>query len=182
MRQRDFPRARLGATAHQRHAARGVVRVAKWALAPAIHDREPAHRAHRCHLQRLVTAQRGQNAGQAARQHGLAGTRRPRQQQVVPAGCGHFQRPARLVLTFDVSHVGLNHLGARRCPKLVRRKPLTAQQMPHHRQQMPRREHLAPLGQGCLIGVGRGHDQPPPGGPRSQRRRQYASDRAQRAI
>ena len=58
---------------------------------------------------RLVETHRRQNSRKPARQHGLTGTRRPDQHDVVPAGHRHFHRALRLILPFDVFEIDVIH-------------------------------------------------------------------------
>ena len=56
--------------------------------------------------------ERRQDAGQAAREHRLAGARRPAEQQVVAAGGGDLERAPRTLLSAHVGEVGPSGLGA----------------------------------------------------------------------
>src|SRR3989442_14747804 len=66
---------------------------------------QPRYRVDPSHLERLFLVERRQDAREAARQHRLAGARRPAEQQVVPTGGGELERAARAVLSADVREV-----------------------------------------------------------------------------
>ena len=115
MRERDLARPRIAAAADQRHRRRGVVRRAKRRAASSRRRRSrPGDRAHRGDLQRFVFRHRRQHAGQALRQHRLAGARRPDQQQVMAAGRRDLERAPRLRLA---AHVGEIRRIAARAPR-----------------------------------------------------------------
>ncbi len=92
--ERDLSGARRGGPAHQAGVRDGVVRRAEGAL-----DEEPplpeqaGHAVDRGGLERLVTAERREQARQAAGQHGLAAPRGAEEEQVVVAGGGDLERP-----------------------------------------------------------------------------------------
>lgn len=67
-----------------------------------------AERPHRSYVQGLAVVEGWQDAGQAASQHGLSGTGRATQQQVVPSRGRHHQRIHRVALTDDVGQVRCN--------------------------------------------------------------------------
>src|SRR5690349_22679741 len=66
---------------------------------------EPRDRVDARDLERLLAGERRQDPGQAAREHRLAGARRPTEQQVVPTRRGQLQRPPRPFLAMDVGKV-----------------------------------------------------------------------------
>ena len=79
-------------------------------------------------LLRLLFAQRRQYAGQAARQHALAGTGWTYEQQVVAAGGGDLQRPLGLGLAdhiLQIRHIGqgVRGLGLRQGQLVLARQP-----------------------------------------------------------
>jgi hypothetical protein len=67
---------------------------------------------HLGHRQRLFGRQRGQQAGQALGQHGLARARRTHHQEVVPPGRRHLEHVAAQGLSPDIGQIG--DLGRRR--------------------------------------------------------------------
>ena len=60
------------------------------------------------HLERLVQLERRQDAGQAAREHRLAGARRAAQEEVMAAGRGDLEGAPRLLLAVDLGEVVLD--------------------------------------------------------------------------
>ena len=66
---------------------------------------KPGHRINRARFQRFLIGQRRQNARQPFCQHGLTGTRRADQQQVVPTCGGNLHRPAGLALPAHIGHI-----------------------------------------------------------------------------
>ena len=74
------------------------------------------------HLDRLVTRERRQQAGQPARQHRLARARRAVEEEVVPAGGRHLQRGDEAVVAAHVREVRLDALEGFRCFLLRRRR------------------------------------------------------------
>jgi len=58
-------------------------------------------------LERLVEGQGRQNAAQPSRQHRLASSGRPREQQVVTAGSRHFERAPGQELSPDLRQVAV---------------------------------------------------------------------------
>ncbi len=67
---------------------------------------QPGDRVDARHLERRRRLERRQQAGQAPREHRLAGSRRPGEQEVVPAGSGDLERAPRALLSSDVREVG----------------------------------------------------------------------------
>ncbi|MNP05365.1 hypothetical protein D3C76_973140 [compost metagenome] len=79
-------------------------------------------------LLRLLFAQRRQYAGQAARQHALAGAGGAYEQQVVAAGGGDLQRPLGLGLADHILQIryigqGIRGLGLRQGQLVLTRQP-----------------------------------------------------------
>ena len=74
---------------------------------------EPGDRVQLRRLERLLARELRQDRRETARQHGLAGAGRPHHEQVVPAGGGHLERPARLRLSADLREVDLRRLRRR---------------------------------------------------------------------
>jgi hypothetical protein len=62
------------------------------------------------YLERLVARQFGQDRGQPAGEHRLAGPRRPGEQEVVSARRGDLERAAGLLLTADVGEIRVGSL------------------------------------------------------------------------
>ena len=94
-----------GPAADDRGRRRRVVRRAeRRPYRPAAAPREQARdRVDPRHLERLVAVERRQDARQPAREHRLAGSGRPGEQQIVPAGRRDLQRAARSLLAADVA-------------------------------------------------------------------------------
>ena len=93
MRQRRFTGDRNGPSADKPSCGDRVVRgserslIGQRAIVP-----KPSDALNARHLQCLLTAERWQDARQAAGDHRLAGPRRPTQQQVVATGSRYRQR------------------------------------------------------------------------------------------
>ena len=109
-------------------------------------------------LLRLLLAQWRQYAGQAARQHALAGAGRAYEQQVVAASGGDLQRPLGLGLAdhiLQIRHVWqrLRTLGLRQGQLILARQPGC------HRQQLMGGAHLRILDEGGLGAVLPRHQQ-----------------------
>src|ERR1700682_3346487 len=70
---------------------------------------------HLRHLQRLAELEGRQDAGQAARQHGLAAARRAAEEEVMPTSRSDLERPPALFLAVDLAQVLLRcfNLGSR---------------------------------------------------------------------
>jgi hypothetical protein len=105
--ERDVAGPGVAAAAHQGGIRRRVVRRTEGPV-----DQQPAAGAERAgngvdgrDLERLVEAERRQDAGQAPRQHGLAGARRADEQQVMAAGRGDLERAPGRGLAADVGEV-----------------------------------------------------------------------------
>ena len=105
--QAQFPGARDGAAADQRDFRAGVVGRAEGPLDQQ--SRAGCERAgdgvDRGHDQCLLERQRRQEAGQAPREHGLAGARRPTEQHMVRAGRGDLNRTAACLLAPHIRQV-----------------------------------------------------------------------------
>lgn len=112
-------------------------------------------------LLRLLLAQGGQNAGQTARQHALAGAGRAYEQQVVAAGGGDLQRPLGLGLAdhiLQIRHIGqgIRGLGIRQ------RQLILTSQPGGDGQQLMGGAHLGILDEGGLRAVLPRHQQGAP--------------------
>ena len=83
-----------------------MVRRAHHASAPLRRRVGAAEAQHRRRFERVFLRQRRQQAGEALRQHRLAGARRTQHQHAVAACGGDFEGAFRARLTFDVTHVG----------------------------------------------------------------------------
>src|SRR5262245_7357039 len=92
----ELTRTRRASTSDQRDVRTSVMRAAKWTMAKQASARRQlaGHGVDRGDRQRLVRIERRQNTGQPARQHGLSGTGWSREEQVVSAGSGDFERAA----------------------------------------------------------------------------------------
>ena len=107
--QADLTRAqRPAAPADQGHERGTVVGGPEGRLADQhpVGERAPGGRVHPGHRERLLGRERGQQAGQALGQHGLARSRRAHHQQVVPAGGRHLEGVATEGLAPDVGQIG----------------------------------------------------------------------------
>ena len=96
------------AAADDRRGRRAVVRRAERRRRDErLLDREqPGHRVDPRHLECRRRLERRQQPGQAAREHRLPRSRRPGEQQVVPARGGDLERAPRALLSSDVREVG----------------------------------------------------------------------------
>ena len=114
VREADLAGPRDRAAARQRHVGHGVMRRAERTRAHQAHARrqQAGDGVNRRHLQRFLEIERRQDPGRALGHHRLAGAGRTREQDVVPAGGGNLQRPARELLTAHVGEVAVNQLGA----------------------------------------------------------------------
>ena len=182
MGQGDLAGARFRTTAHQRHGTGGMMRRAEGPPAPLGTQRQPADRAYRRHLQRLLFGQRRQDARQATGQHGLAGAGRPGEEQVVAAGGGHLQGAAGLKLSAYLGQVGQRPCRLGRARQAMGRDRSLAQQVGHHLEQMIGGQYLELTGQRRLIGIGPRHNQPPPRAARRQGQRQHPLHTAKCAV
>src|SRR5690606_40865116 len=100
-------RGRIRRADESRVADRVVRRPKGWPPENAASPEPPRRAPDRGGLQRLLEAQVRQKRGKASRQHGLAGPRRPDEEEVVAARRGDLQRLARLRLPPHVGQVGL---------------------------------------------------------------------------
>ena len=104
----DFARFGDGAAADERGGGAAVVRRAIGALPPVGGVEAAAgKRADGGAFDGLVVVHRGQDAGEALRQHGFAGAGRAAHQHVMTAGGSDEQGAFRLVLADDVGVVGV---------------------------------------------------------------------------
>ena len=107
VRQRNFARLRISATAHQRHIGYGVMRIAERALR---HERRFAvdfagHGVYFGRFERFVQRQRRQDGRYAFGHHRFAGTRRAYHYNIVSAGSSHFDGALYIFLTFHIGKV-----------------------------------------------------------------------------
>ena len=107
MREADFAGSRHAAAADQPRVADGVVRGTERA---ARHKRlsggqASGHGMHLRRLHRLLQLEGREDSRQAPREHGLARSRRPGQQQIVPSRGRHHERALGMGLTPDVGQV-----------------------------------------------------------------------------
>jgi hypothetical protein len=184
--QRDLAGPRRRATAHQRHRTGRMVRRAKRPSAEAARIETLCGQALQCRAgQRLVLGHRRQQAGQAQRQHRLAGARRADEQQAVCAGRGNLQRTLGGGLPLHVAQVRRSRRGRRRqCLGLRQRRRLFARlQRLHYLQQAVGRADVQPahMGRG-LRAFGRQHQAAGPAfTPQRHGQRQRAAHRPQLA-
>ena len=155
VRQGNLARPGRRAAAHQGHGTGGVVRAAGRALGPVLDREAPCQAGHGRALQCLVHAHRRQDARKALRQHGLASTGRPHQEQAVAAGSGNFQRPPGSGLALHVGQVGVVGRGRTRRglhpgPTLARVDRLRAEGA-HHVEQVPGAPNVGVRHQGSLL-------------------------------
>ena len=109
VRERDLAGTRRRAAAHERDGGSGVVRRAKGPHAEALGMKDAAREAlHRRRLERFLLGHRGQDAGNARREHGLARPRRPREEERVASGGGDFERALRVRLAAHVGEIGID--------------------------------------------------------------------------
>ncbi len=106
--ERDLARHGRRTAAAQRHRAGGVMRRAEDARGPALRCKLPDQTQHRGRLERFVRRHRRQDAGEALRQHRLAGARRADQQDAVTAGGRNLDRATRDELALDVEQIRVN--------------------------------------------------------------------------
>ena len=107
MREGDLAGARARPTSHDRRSRRAVVRSPKGRHR---HERtsggkQPADGMDPRHLERLLAAERRENARKPPGEHRLAGPRRAHQQEVVRPGCGDLERPTGALLAAQVGEI-----------------------------------------------------------------------------
>ena len=107
MSERNLTGLHTQAPAHHRRHTGGVMGRAERALAAdaARIELTGKGRDHR-HFERFFRLKRGQDAGQALGEHGFAGARRARHQEIVGAGRRDFEGALGCFLTLDVGEVG----------------------------------------------------------------------------
>ena len=171
VRERNFAGHRRRAAAGERHGARRMVRRTEDARRPALWCELPDQTEHRRGLQRLVGRHRRQDAGEALRQHGLAGPRRSHQQHAVAAGGGDLERALGGELALDVEQIRVD----RRCQahhRLVfgnragRGIAGVGAQVLDHLQQRARRKDRDAADQRGLVGAFERDHEPAPGADR----------------
>lgn len=155
-----------------------MVRVPEGPLRPTLQWRVTGHRADRGNLQGFLFGQRRQQAGQAARQQGFAGTGRPAQQQVMAAGGGHQQGAFGGDLALHLGKVRIRRGMTQQAPSLVGGQWRLAVQVCDQLQQVSDRQHRQPGGQAGFFGVFLGHHQGTARLPGSQCSGQHALDGA----
>ena len=136
----------------------------------------------RAHVQDLGRIERGQEPGQARREHRLARARRADQQQVVRAGRGDLERALGGLLPLDVGQLGVvrRMLGQTRDR---RAQHLRAVEVVDQREQARRRQDLDVAAQpGGLAAARRRADQAELARRGGDRGRQHARDAQNRAI
>lgn len=107
VRQTDLSGHRVGAAAHQRHIADGVVRRPE---RPGGHQRRIAgqnagDRVYLGGIQCFMQGEWRQDGGQATGQHGFAGARRADQDHIVAAGCGEFEGAFDIFLSAHIAEI-----------------------------------------------------------------------------
>jgi hypothetical protein len=147
MGQGDLPGTRRTAAAQQPGRASGVVRGPEGSLGAQRSRMRAQDAVDLRHLQRLLEAHRRQEAGQAPRQHRLARTRSPAQQQPVSASRGDLQRPLRALLAAHLGQV-VYRLGCVRQSGSGGGQGRRAVEMAHHRTQIRGTEHAQARSQG----------------------------------
>ena len=112
------------------------------------------------HLERLGELERGKDAWQAAGEHCLARARRPTHQEVMASGRGDLERALRLLLAVDLSEVVLD-VSRRGAVEAFRRRwcnRLKAEDVVHDGDERWAWNHLEPVDQRCLSGIGDRHE------------------------
>ena len=109
----DLAWPRLRASADQRRRRHGVMRRTEWPQGQeaALGRHEAGRRVHGGRLQRLLECPRREQAGQATRQHRLAGPRGTGEEQIVMPRGRDLERTSRERLPLDVGDVGRIDLG-----------------------------------------------------------------------
>lgn len=181
VRQGDLARLRAAAAADQRRCRGGVVWLAERPLRPVAERDVAGHRMDRRDLQRLVLAERRQQAGQAAGQERLAGARRAAEQEVVRAGGGNQQGALGRCLALYLGQVGIGARFAEQPARLVGRQRRLAGEVPGDLQQVLDRVHRQAAGQAGFFGIFLRHHQNSSCVARRHRGRQYAPYRSDRA-
>ena len=142
MRHADFARTHLQPATDQRRHRGAVMRRAKWSLAGHLAAfQRPRDRSDHRYFQRFGGRQGRQDSRQAGREQGFPRSRRPVHQQIVPAGCGNFQRPLGGFLPLHVLEVR-PIFGFRGSTGFRRRQDRLTLEMIEQRQQVTRRQHF----------------------------------------
>ena len=107
MRKRELARARRVRSANDGNVACRVMRRAKRTNAhkAIVRLEQTCHRVNRGHLQRLRSLERRQDSRKPSREHRLARTRRPDEQNVVTTGRGNFHRATSGWLSANVAEI-----------------------------------------------------------------------------
>lgn len=153
----------------------------------AFAEPQSARRVHRADLEGLLRTELGEDAGQPLGDHRLPHARRPREEQMVPAGRGHEGGSAGLRLPQHLSEVwGIRGRGDRRRSRTrghgLRTHAVRAEDGEHLVQRVEGR-HLGARNERCLSVVGaRADDRPVTGLDRREHRGQDAADGPQASI
>ena len=112
VRQRNLSRHGVAAAAAEPGVRNGVMRRPKrTARYHALLAQQASHRMNLRRFKGFFLAQRRQDGGDSARQHGLAGARRPHHHGIVSARRGYFQRPLHILLSPHVRKVAIRQRG-----------------------------------------------------------------------
>ncbi|KAF5031758.1 hypothetical protein DSECCO2_624440 [anaerobic digester metagenome] len=172
-------RARIGAAADEAGVGNGVVRAAEGALREQARAVQAAgHRIDGRDLEGLLEGQRRQHRGDALGEHGLAGTRRADEKQVVRAGRRDLHRALGMGLSLDLGEVlgkGGRVAGGGERRGRARRKAFLAGKKAQHLAQVVGGVDREPGHGRGLVGVGAGDDKPfRPFAPGPRRQGQHA--------
>ena len=183
MGERDLAGPHPQAAAHQRRHAGGMMRAAERALVgerPALDLARD--RSHHGDFEQFGRRQRRQDGGQPRRQHGLAGTGRADQQQVMAAGGRDLERPLGALLALDVLEIDAG-IVRRADFRLRARQQLRAAEMIGELDERARRHdlHLGARPGGFRAASGRA-DEALLARIGPDRGRQHAGDRRDRAV
>ena len=182
MGQGDFAGSRYRTAANQGYRRSRMVRRAEGSAHPVVDAAaESGHRAHRGQFQCFVFGELGQDAGQTAGEHGLAGSRRTDHEQVVRAGCGDFQRAPGQRLAAHFAEVRAVAGGGTALGALGDGQFAASAQVRAHFEQGACAAHVDVADEGGLGGVVTRHDDAATGARRAHHRRQHAVHRAQLA-
>jgi hypothetical protein len=183
VRQRNLTGTRHAAAANQGDAGTGVVRRPERPALPVLDAEAARQRLHGRRLQRFLVGHGRQQADEAGGQHGLAGARRPDQQDAVIAGRRHLQRPLDHQLALDVGKVQVVRLRQQLHRLMPRQHGVggLGAEVAAHLQQRLRRVDGGIGHQRRFVGVGHRQDegQPAAVAPGRQRHRQRAAYRPQ---
>src|SRR5262245_22883329 len=107
MRKAHLARIRSPSSSNQSGRGHGMVRRPKRRMTeePAAWRKSPRNRVDRADLDRFLRGERRQNPGEALREHGLPRSRRPHEEEIVPAGRRDLERAPRDELTADIAEI-----------------------------------------------------------------------------